>query len=276
MQQRLYFCLSLFLSSACAMADMLHPLCLEPFVEPQDDDAVLTSLDLRACQKKYARLLLEQDTPWKASFSGTDQDASLATDEVPVYARYKVIGQMADHSVLIDYAINYGGSGTFSFGFLIKGLDIDHWADIDHALAKGQSSANLELIKTYEGGDRCYGGITHMNITSPTTVHVTRNLTPQELITLGVKKKDRKLSGYGNLPDCALCCAARYTESISLNDQKDIVSVEINGEHLGMGENQSKHQQCLYRLSGAGTHWQVLSGKELKNLQDTYQKSCLP
>lgn len=266
--------LSLILFSAVCHAEMLHPLCLEPFVELQESEATLTSLDLRACQKKHAHLSLQHKTPWQVSFSASEQDISLATDAMPAYARYEIIGQMEDKSVLVNYAINYGGSGTFSMGFLVKGLDTDHWPEFDKALATDKRSSNLELVKTIDGGDRCFGSIEQMVITSPATLQVTRRITPFQLVTLHAEKEPESLNT-SDLPDCALCCVGQYTESISLGGQKEVVSIEINGEHLGKNNSQSRQQQCLYKLSGAGSHRQVLNTKQLEELQKNFFQICV-
>ena len=37
--------------------------------------------------------------------------------------------------VLVNYAVNYGGSGTFTFGFLFRGLNLDSFPVLDDVLA---------------------------------------------------------------------------------------------------------------------------------------------
>ena len=116
----------LFLFTHTVSAGALHPLCLDRFVELEKSDSTMTSLDLRACQRKYDHLNFEQKSPWLASFNSVNvvPDNEVSDDKndpLPAFAAYNIIGQLESEQVLVNYAVNYSGSGTFTFGFLFKG-----------------------------------------------------------------------------------------------------------------------------------------------------------
>ena len=268
----------LFLFSNTVAAGALHPLCLDRFTESEEGTSTntMTSLDLRACQKKYAHLNFDQKSPWLASFNATSTNTETSQEEseaLPVFAAYNIIGQMENEQVLVNYAVNYGGSGTFSFGFLLKGLNLDTFPELDDALAGKKRSANLELIKSFSGGDRCFGGITDMRIEAPDKVSVTRNMTPYELVTLGIPEKQQTKS-YGDLPDCARCCIGEFTEIIDLKGESELLEVRLTGTRLEQGKDRSEQQACLAGLIGAGNKNLILNRKQLEEMQMSYMASC--
>lgn len=275
----------LFLFSNTVAAGALHPLCLDRFTEPEKGSSTnirtststMTSLDLRACQKKYAHLNFDQKSPWLASFNATSTSTETSQEEsetLPVFAAYNIIGQMENEQVLVNYAVSYGGSGTFSFGFLFKGLSLDTFPDLDDALAGKKRSANLELIKSFSGGDRCFGGITDMRIEAPDKVSVTRNMTPYELVTLRVPPEKQRTKSYGDLPDCARCCIGEFTEFIDLNGQSELLEVRLTGARLEQDEDRSEQQACLAGLIDAGNKNLILNRKQLEDLQLSYTTNC--
>ena len=234
----------------------------------------MTSLDLRACQKKFKHFSVEQKSPWLASFSATSEVADSEEDILPAFAAYNIIGQMENEQVLVNYAVNYGGSGTFNFGFLLKGLDLDSYPKIDEALTGKRRSANIELMQRFNGGDRCFGGITDMYIEAPDKISITRNLTPYELVILGISKNKQEKS-FGDLPDCALCCIGESTEIIDLNGQSELIEVRLYGSRLEQGKDRSRQQACLADLVNAEGKNLILNRKELENLQANYVKECM-
>ena len=270
----------LFLLSDTAIAEALHPICLDRFAEIERGSSIhtMTSLDLRACQKKYAHLTVDQKSPWQASFtaSSTTMDKSEEERErLPAFAAYNLIGQMENQQVLASYAVNYGGSGTFTFGFLFKGLDLDSFPILDDALAGKKRSANLERIRTISGGDRCSGGITNMRIEAPDKISVTRSMTPYELVKLRIPEK-QQANSYGALPDCAICCIGEFTEIIDLNgSQPELREVQLTGSLLEEAKDPSKQQACLAGLINAGSNNVILNRKQLKDLQASYAAQCL-
>ena len=205
--------------------------------------------------------------------STTTDTSEEETEILPVFAAYSLIGQMENEQVLVNYAVNYGGSGTFTFGFLFKGLDLDSFPILDDALAGKKRSANLELVQSFSGGDRCFGGITDMHIEAPDKISVTRNMTSYELVTLGVSRKQRAKS-YGDLPDCAQCCVGKFTEIIDLNGQSELQEVRLTGSRLEQGNDRSKQQVCLAGLVGAGSKNLILNRKQLEDLQAEYTTKC--
>ncbi|MET4692703.1 hypothetical protein [Endozoicomonas lisbonensis] len=272
----------LFLFSNTVAAGALHPLCLDRFTDPEKSSSAgtststMTSLDLRACQKQYAHLNFDQKSPWLASFNATRTNTETSQEEsetLPVFAAYHIIGQMENEQVLVNYAVSYGGSGTFSFGFLFKGLSLDTFPNLDDALAGKKRSANLELIKNFSGGDRCFGGITDMRIEAPDKVSVTRNMTPYKLVSLGVPDNQRT-KRYGDLPDCARCCIGEFTEIIDLNGQSELLEVRLTGTRLEQGTDRSEQQACLAGLIGAGNKNLILNRKQLEDLQASYRTDC--
>lgn len=270
---RFYSAALLFFLTPAALADTLHPLCLDSFAE-LGKNSIMTSLDLRACQKKYEHLHVEQKSPWLVSFNAASRVTDSEEDILPAFAAYNIIGQMENEQVLVNYAVNYGGSGTFTFGFLFKGLDLDNYPRLDDALAGKKRSANLELVQRFNGGDRCLGGITDMRIEAPDKISITRNMTPYELVVLGINKKKQEKS-YGDLPDCALCCIGESTEIIDLNGQSELIEIRLNGSRMEQGKDRSKQQTCLSGLVSAEGKNLVLSRKELENLQANYVKKCM-
>ncbi|AMO54730.1 hypothetical protein GZ77_23990 [Endozoicomonas montiporae] len=275
---RLFSTTLLFLLSNSALADALHPLCLDRFAELERGSGIrtMTSLDLRACQKKYAHLPVDQKSPWLASFNATSITTGTREEEtevLPAFAAYNLIGQMENEQVLVKYVVNYGGSGTFTFGFLFKGLDLDSFPVLDEALAGKKRSANLELVQSFSGGDRCSGGITDLHIVAPDKVSVTRYMTPYELVTLGVSEKQQAKS-YGDLPDCAICCVGEFTKIINLNGHGKLMEVRLTGISLEQEKEHSKQQTCLADLVDARGKNLILNRKQLEDLQAAYTAEC--
>lgn len=269
-----------FLSPRFLTAGSLHPLCLDPLVEQSSSDSTLTSLDLRACQKRYSHLVFDQKNPWSASFSAADQvpDGFLTkkaeeAEDLPSFAAYNVIGQLENQQILIHYVVDYGGSGTFTYGFLLKGMDLDDFTHLDETLATKKRSTNLQLTKRFEGGDRCFGGITHMGIESPDKVSITRNITSYDLLGLGVPK-DQQAKNHGDLPGCARCCVGQYTEIIQLDGASGLQDVRLSGARLERNNTQSEQLECLAGLVDAKSHNVILNRKELQDLQQNYAKQC--
>ena len=269
----------LLLLSSTAMAGALNPLCLDRFAELEKGSSArtMTAQDLQACQKKYAHLTVDQKSPWQASFSAastTTDSSAEATEMLPAFAAYNLIGQMENRQVLISYTVNYGGSGTFSFGFLFKGLELDSFPVLDDALVGKKRSASLERVQSFTGGDRCFGGITDMRMEAPDKVIVTRNMTPYELVILRTPGKQRE-KNQGDLPDCAQCCIGTFTEIIDLNGQSELLEVQLAGSLLEQFKDHSKQQACLTGLIDAGSKNLILNRKQLKDLQASYSAQCL-
>ena len=273
--RRIRFCspFLIFLFSQTAFAGPLHPLCLNAFTDNAVDDNVITSLELRACQKQYSHLSFDQKGPWVASYTTTDEQSFQENPERPTYAAYSIIGQMKNEQVLVNYDVSYGGSGTFTFVFLLKGLDLDSFPEADEALAGKQRSANLELVQRFNGGDRCFRGITDVRIEAPDLISLKRNMTSFGLVTLGLDKHQQQKS-YGDLPDCAVCCVGSYTERIDLNGHTELQELTLNGSLLNNGKRFSKQQTCLAELAEAGQHRLALSPNDLKALQARYAEHC--
>ena len=93
----------------------------------------------------------------------------------------------------------------------------------------------MNWFERFNGGDRCFGGLTDMRIEAPDKISMTRNFTPYELVTLGIAK-NKLAKSYGDLPDCALCCIGEYTEMVDLKGQSELVEVRLNGTRLEQGK----------------------------------------
>ena len=238
-------------------ANPVHPLCFEPFTDLSGESS-RKSIDLPACQKQYADQPYTQKTPWQGSFEA----AEAVSIETPDFAQYEIIGQLQDQQVLVNYKANYGGTGVFSYGFLIEGLSLD----------KSPNQKNLTHSLTLGSGDRCSGGIEGMAVIAPDKVAVSQSITPAALINLGREKPEPGIEE--GLADCAICCVGSYTRHVDLQGKSELVEVSLNTRTLATFD--SPQVKCLNRLLGADNNTIQLFPKALEELQATYREQCVP
>ncbi|MGI9275101.1 MAG: hypothetical protein ACR2PT_09700 [Endozoicomonas sp.] len=248
--------LLIFLPLTVLGGSPVHPLCFEPFTNLSSENAQ-KSINLTACQKQHADQPFTQKTPWQ----GTFEAAETASIETPKLAQYDIIGQLQDQMVLVNYKAKYGGTGTFSYGFLLEGLSLDsrpHSKQLSHRLSLG-------------GGDRCFEGIEEMAVIAPDKVAITQAITPAPLVNLGRDKPKPELEE--GLPGCAICCVGSYTRHVDLQGKSELAELTINTKTLATYD--SPQTKCLNRLLGANNNTVKLDPKTLEALQTSYQEQCV-
>ena len=259
----LLFLSSLFaalqLSPAITVAGLLpvHPLCIYTLVEQreQKSDKVI---DLEACQKTFKHYPVTAEGHWKAEYQ---QLQATTAGNLPVYVSYQAAGVMLDDQMLVNYTVNYGGSGTFTSALLIKGFPTSETA---------QKNRELKITRIFPGGDRCHGGIQKLFVSSPDTFLVTRGMTAAELIRYDHDNSEAA----SKLPDCAICCVGSITESTHLHGRTTFVNVRFASLQ---GLSSTAGTACLNRFLSrtAGIEGDVLLNRQqVSELQGKFVKEC--
>ncbi len=178
-------------------------------------------------------------------------------DETPTmsqpYIYYRLIGQKEPKTLPVYYVeLQWSGGGTGNFKELIL-------------VQKKQNK--LKLVETIASGDRCFGGVTHIQYKNEQLKYA-QNLTSAEFgRQLGFNENDIEKLG---LKDCAVCC-------IGLLHQQDgkIMSMSLNafdGEDLNSLAGTCFSQALLPLLS---THQKELTLDNAKELAQKIRKECL-
>ena len=237
----------------------VNPLCLDRLLS-LDSKASPGKIDLDDCQERFAKYTFAQPTPWQAIYKKNDQVKTLNFEEFPDHARYEIIGQMQNNQVLLSYAANYGGSGTFTHAYLVRGISLDN-----------NHESELTQMLAIEGGDRCFGSIEKLDIVAPDTFEIRRKMTTAALVGYGMPavKAAKNVKG---LPDCALCCIGSYTERVTTKGKSELTSVTLYPRQLR--SSSSAKERCLNTLTRADTHTVVLSAEKLKELQNQFLEQC--
>lgn len=251
------------LSSLALAGETIHPLCFEPFTDLKKSGGKSPVVNLASCQQEYIKYPFDQVTPWQSLFNKRKPGESNKAIDLPERAEYQIIGQMQDQQTLVSYKVNYGGSGTFTHAFLVKGISLS---------PKKAHDKQLEKVLDIEGGDRCFGSIEQLSIISPDHFEIRRNITPSALISYG-SDASASIKITKGLSDCALCCIGHFTERVNLKGEKELTGVTLLPRELRTTD--TPQERCLNRLTKADTHTIQLSKEALKELQSNYVSQCI-
>jgi hypothetical protein len=134
----------------------IAPACIAVFNDTIADPAFITSINLDVCQKQHAAdQAYSGNLPGYLSFKKTE-----AGNDAGYYG-YRVIGQTASGIFIVHTNANYGGSGVFSNIILLK---LDQAKMFDPKSGKAQTYNRLSYLGQIPGGDRCYSGITDIQL----------------------------------------------------------------------------------------------------------------
>jgi len=250
---------SQFPSALLYQGKPIDPLCLS------DASDLSKPINLAKCglatEKGYKFTNYNQDLI-KQGFFGFDYEYRLdnATGTYHGYSYYKSYG-MANGADIIYLINNSGGSGQFSALYSVK------------------RNGNLLQVKSYDGGDRCNGGITDVKRdNNQLTYH--QNLTSYDLFALA-NDNPHKLSAYSDLEACAACCVATVVLKHDLkNDtsEQQFVSVDLTSYPIDPKNppQQGKYQACFNNfLLQAEANKKSLSPNDLAQLVKKFNLECL-
>lgn len=197
----------------------IAPLCFQQFV---DESNRLKTIDLKKapCLKHtqaYNRFSLTH------GFLGYELTSNEPSMRQPSIA-YRYLGAI-NQGKSLDYLfqVNWSGGGTGFFTHLII-LQL-----------KGDQ---LRLIKTIDGGDRCFGGIKDATLTG-NRLSYRKNATPQMLFDAN---NSQTANSSDMFQDCAVCCIGQF-----LIKNEKIIGFQFNGI-IPSAEQSEVKQSCFNRV----------------------------
>jgi hypothetical protein len=194
----------------------------------------------------------------KDGFYGFNYKNPQSSSSASGFSYYKVL-DAGNHYYWIYTANNSGGSGDFTGIYLF--------------FRNNEDTATLTKIA---GGDRCNGGISHIEQTNY-DLEYSVNMTPFDFLTMA-NYNHFNLKPYEDLAGCATCCAAKVHYIIDRDLQPRFQRVEldknINAEALS---TQGKQQACFNKLYGNFQRIGLtdLNEKGLHRFADEFHYLCL-
>lgn len=133
----------------------VHPACIAHFLPIDPNGNVSDALvNLNVCEKinknKIFTINPEGFSSYKTQFGGM--------------IGYKVIGQLASGSTVLQAFVNSGGSGTFESLFVVSVAPVTFVNQTVDAPTREQTIVYLKLDRAIFVGDRCLSGIASVNI----------------------------------------------------------------------------------------------------------------
>lgn len=228
---------------------VIAPLCFERFTA---EDAKTQSLNLKtsACLKhkqQYNQYALNK------GFLGYDLPTQDHVMRQPAIL-YRYVGKLVNNSQQrYIFEINWSGGGTGFFSMVV---------------AMKLNDNILSLDKSYNGGDRCNGGITQASIKN-NQVHYQANTTPYDLLNLSFNQNNKEKEI--NAATCAVCCIGHLYYS-----NNKITGFKFN-QFTPFANDNEPQQQCIDNLliKFGAKEKRFLTPKEITELQNQVRQSCL-
>lgn len=277
-----------------AVEASLHPFCVQQLVRLGDagfETETERSLPARWCNEHYRKAPIEIRGDYYFA-----EMKPLKEKRRPYY-KYRVAGHHRDVAI-VDLAESTGGPDVASAIAFFQGWPVSDSRDGRDA------GSNVTLVGMLETGDRCNGGIAGAKMTAPSTLQLTRNLTPYDLFlfranvalkreknrilyTTSVNEEAEPLSdrlialeAYRDLDTAATSCIGTATTEFDL----DYGTAKVTSVTLTRLNDKSpawvakyKHQACFNRVVKAAvtSFPTVLSPEEVHAMSETFETKCL-
>ena len=240
----------------------VDPSCISQLAE-NDQETPNGVVDLSICTKHEDITINPDDLPFKDtengygySYRSNEYDQG---DGFPEYIGYKYIGEA---NGLIIISVNWSGGGT---GHFSQGLGLQRQGD------------TLQIIKQYQGGDRCNGGINDMKVEN-NKVLTENSITAADMLTLLPNLNPHNLKHFENLEDCAICCigSARYVDgqlTAFINDEGS--STDENARPRKKNKSPYTNQDCFDDLLSKMPVRTQLSVEQIKDFMNNFNRVCV-
>jgi len=189
-----------------------------------------------------------------------DFEEDLATGRVPFFA-YGLYANLKD-AYLLAISFNDGGEGLF-----------------DNLLLVQRTGDELALLKAWEEGDRCNGGILGQ-LADGDYFYYTRDLTPAGLLELATEVRI-DLTPPDDLEETPDSCFAAATFRYSLaEDREEFLSVRLydeDREETGAGLQGYRYQACFNRVFNTFLREEklILTPSEVNDFARAFDEQCL-
>ena len=186
-----------------------------------------TSVTLTQCAETYNYKDVAQEVTEDGYISSVFRYSDDPADAPLALVRYKYLGETdRGYNILVESAS--GGTGQFSSVYIV-----------------GENGAELEILDTIAGGDRCNGGIESASVVEGNLVF-NQYVTPFDFLDLA-DSNPYGLKAYQDLDACAVCCygVARYNQ-----DGFKGISVTVEGDFLAKDEDAPERglQNCFDKV----------------------------
>lgn len=225
----------------------IEPACFYQLVGEESNKEI--NLSTHVCQNTTTEFDAKQISDGLLGYHLVDEAETMSLP----YIYYRLIGQKEPKTLPEYYVeLQWSGGGTGNFKELIL-------------VQKKQNK--LKLLETIASGDRCFGGVTHIDYNNQQLKYA-QNLTSADFgRQLGFNETEIEKLG---LKDCAICCIGLLhqkngkIQGMSLNafDQEDVNNIAS-----------ACFSQTLFPL--LGTHQKELSLEAAKDLAKKIRQACL-
>lgn len=277
-----------------AVEASLHPFCVQQLlrldtghVEAETDRPIPAT----SCNQRYQKAPIEIRGDYYFA------EMKPIKDRQPPYYKYRVVGYHRN-ATIVDVAESAGGNSVFSALAFFQGWPVSESRD------NRDVGSNVTLIGTLEGGDRCNGGIADAKMTSPSTLHLSRNLTPYDLFLfrpVGALQREKTRVFYAavnneeiepisdrlialepdrDLDTAPTSCIGAATTELDLDfGTAKLVSVTLTGlvDKNPEWVVKYKHQACFNRVvkSAVPSFPHTLSPEEFRDMSAAFETKCL-
>jgi hypothetical protein len=185
----------------------IEPACFYQLVG--EDSTKEIDLSTHVCQNATTEFDVKQIPNGLLGYNLVDHQPSMSLP----YIYYRLIGEKdpkSNQEYYVELQWSGGGSGNFKELILVQ-----------------KKQGKLKLLETVASGDRCFGGVTHIQYQNG-ILKYSQNMTPAELgKKMGLSEAEGQKLG---LTDCAVCCIGLghvqqgYFQSFIFNpfDEKDL------------------------------------------------------
>ncbi len=153
-------------------------------------------------------------------------------------------------------------------------------ADVDNILLLQKSGNWLGLVRAWNEGSACNGGIMAQRMEGDEFFY-SRELTPVDLLDLAILDRRLEINPNDDLEDTATSCfaAANYVYSL-IQDREDLVSVRLYDEPIVDEKGRTdryRYQSCFNRIANAyiAEGRTALSPKDVDEFAARFRDECL-
>ena len=239
--------------------------------------------------------LMYADKPIDALCLSDDGDISLTSCGIQRESNLiKIATSKAprDYPNAVGYEYSYKTSGPIRGYVYYQPIAHDHNTDIVFVMSSGGGTGEFSAIKivtrrkdtltikTYQSGDRCNNGISHVKKNGNEITYRVK-ITPFDLLLIA-KENPQHLKAYDDLVACAVCCAGTALESRSLHGNEltgKIIYVDLSHYVLDQGGygNELPYQACFNKLISRYKlkhQSMIFTFSELKHFVHEFNQTC--